>query len=587
MNRIYLFLAVVCVFAVGLIVNFQAFAENSAKESANVNFVSQNVVIYQIYGGGGLSTAQFKNDFVVLFNRGNSPVNLNGWSTQYASSGGNEWLVTPLSDVILEPGQYYLIQYSSNGSVGDDLPTPDVIAPTVTNNAGNSFVPNLSSTDGKLALVNTTQKLPLSTCPSEPGIVDLVGYGNSASCFEGRATNDITRTTAVIRKNEGCKDSDNNSDDFTIAAPIPRNTASAKNTCNIGANLEASGAASPSTVAVGGNTLLTVRVFPATTPPSTGISVAANLIAVGGAANQKFFDDGTNGDQTANDNIFSYLATIPANAGGGQITVTATAADAQARTATAAITLTINAPIAGENPLLLGNPSNATPDINNENNYLLNKPQYSLSYNRSRATANWVGWRLDGSWIGNATRQDDFRPDPQLPDGWYQVTSSDYTGSGYDRGHLTPSGDRTRSIADNSATFLMTNIIPQLAANNQGAWNDFEIYLRSAANQGNEIYIFAGVAGNAGTIAQGKIVVPKATWKVVLILPNGDNDLQRISKATRAFGIIVPNQPPISSQAWRDFRTTVNSVEFLTGYDFFSKIPKNTQEIIERRRDFQ
>ena len=588
MKKIYLFLAVTFAAVSILIVNFQTSAESNVKHLANANFVSQNVVIYQIYGGGGLSTAQYKNDFVVLFNRGNSSVNLNGWSTQYASSGGNEWLVTPLSDVFLEPGQYYLIQYASNGSVGDNLPTPDLFAPVVTNNSGNSFVPNLSSTDGKLALVNTTQKLPLSTCPSEPSIIDLVGFGNSASCFEGRATNDISRTTAIIRKNEGCKDSDDNFSDFVIAAPAPRNTVSARNTCNVSANLEASGGASPSTVAAGGNTLLTVRVFPAASPPSTGISVEANLVSIGGAANQNFFDDGTNGDQTANDNIFSYLATIPENSGGGQTTVTATATDAQARSATAVITLTINAPIAGENPLLLGNPSNATADVANENNYLMNKPQYSLSYNRSRATANWVGWRLDSSWIGNADRQDDFRPDPQLPSGWYQVTSSDYTGSGYDRGHMTPSGDRTRSIPDNSATFLMTNIIPQLAANNQGAWNDFENYLRSVVSQGNEIYIFSGVAGNAGTIAQGKIVVPESTWKVALILPNGDNDLQRISKSTRTIAIVVPNQPPLSiGTPWRNFRTTINAVEFLTGYDFFSKIPKNTQEIIERRRDLQ
>jgi endonuclease G len=165
---------------------------------------------------------------------------------------------------------------------------------------------------------------------------------------------------------------------------------------------------------------------------------------------------------------------------------------------------------------------------------------------------------------------------------------TDYSGSGYDRGHMTPSGDRTRSIPDNSATFLMTNIIPQLAANNQGPWNDFENYLRSLAQAGQEIYIVSGVAGNIGTIAQGKIVVPAVTWKVVLVLPNGTDDLQRINKATRAFAIIVPNQAPLNINApWRNFRVTVNEVEYLTGYDFFSAIPKNTQELIERKRDKQ
>ena len=133
----------------------------------------------------------------------------------------------------------------------------------------------------------------------------------------------------------------------------------------------------------------------------------------------------------------------------------------------------------------------------------------------------------------------------------------------------------------------MTNFVPQLGANNQGPWNDFEIYSRSLANSGNEIYIITGPKGNIGTIAGGKIVVPQYTWKVVLVLPNGSDDLSRINKGTRAFGIIVPNQPPIATTQWRAFRVTVNAVEYLTGYDFFSNIPKNTQEMIERRRDIQ
>ncbi len=181
-----------------------------------------------------------------------------------------------------------------------------------------------------------------------------------------------------------------------------------------------------------------------------------------------------------------------------------------------------------------------------------------------------------------------FRPDPQLPADWYHVLPEDYLGSGYDRGHMTPSGDRTRSIPDNSATFLMTNILPQIAANNQGPWEEFESYCRTLAQAGNELYIVSGGAGVAGTIAGGKIVVPQVTWKVVLVLPNGDDDLQRINRATRTIGIIVPNQPPLDINApWRNFRVSVNAVETLTGYNFFSNIPKNTQELIERKKDRQ
>ena len=553
---------------------------------SEASLVSPNIVITQFYGGGGLSGAQFTHDFVELFNRSGSPVNISGWSVQYASAGGTEWFVTPLSNITLQPGQYYLIQYASNGNTGAALPAPDLIAPPITNNAGNTFVPNLSSTTGKLALVNSIVRLPASTCPSEPGIVDLVGYGSSASCFEGMQTPNLSATTAGVRNGGGCNDSDNNLNDFTIAAPSPKNTGSPTTSCNLGGILQASGGASPSTVVPNGTTLLTVTVTPATAPPSTGITVTGNLTNIGGSNAQQFFDNGTNGDVTPNDNIYSYLATIPGNLGGGQVSITATAADAQARNANVTIIITINAQPAGEDPLLLGNPSNATSDVANENNYLMIKPQYSLSYNRSKATANWVAWRLDSSWLGAADRQDDFRPDTALPAGWYQVTDTDYSGSGYDRGHMTPSGDRTRSAADNSATFLMTNIVPQLAANNQGPWADFENYCRELANQGKEIYIVSGVQGNAGTIAQGRIVVPQVTWKVALVLQNGNNDLQRINKSTRTIAIIVPNQAPVNQNApWRTFRKTVDQVEALTSYDFFSAVPKITQELIERKRD--
>jgi endonuclease G len=585
MKKLYSGLTCILLLTVWFVSSFKTSAQAETSEKAV--FVSPNIVISQIYGGGGNNTSsQYTNDFVELFNRGNAPVSLNGWSTQYASAGGTEFLVTPLPNVTLQPGQYFLIQYASGGANGASLPAPDLIAPSVTNNSGNTFIPNLSASTGKLALVNSTVRLPAATCPVDASIVDLIGFGVSASCFEGAKTADLSASTSLKRNGGGCVDTDNNSADTTIGAPAPRNTASPLASCNLGASLQAGISANPATIAPGADTLLTVSVIPATTPPSTGITVVGNLSGIGGSTAQTFYDDGTNGDATAGDNVFSFRATIPAGMSGGAYILYAVVNDAQNRSVNLTQNISINAPLPNDNPLLLGNPSNATADVANENNYLMVKPQFQLSYNRSKATANWVAWRLDNSWLGSADRQDDFRPDPDLPAGWYQVTDQDYSGSGYDRGHMTPSGDRTRSVPDNSATFLMTNIIPQLAANNQGPWNSFENYLRTLAQQGQEIYIFSGTAGNAGTIAAGKIVVPQATWKVVLILPNGDNDLRRIGKGTRAFGIIVPNQPPVNiNDPWRKYRVTVDAVENLTGYNFFTEIPKNTQELIERKRD--
>ena len=582
MKRFYFILVSLCVLVAWFGLSFQTAAQSEPEQSQEALMVSPNIVISQFFGAGGSAGAPYTHDFVELFNRGSAPVSLSGWSVQYASAGGSNWLVTNLTNATLAPGQYYLIQFASNGTVGSALPTPDLIAPLATE----GFIPNLSGSTGKIALVNTTTKLPSSTCPSDASIVDLVGYGDAALCFEGAKTANLSNTTAGKRNNNGCADTDNNSLDFIILAPLPRNSASAANACNFGSVLQISGTANPGTIAPGGNTLFTITVLPATTPPSTGISVVGNLTSIGGAVTQQFFDDGTNGDVTAGDNIFSYRATVATTVSDGLRVIPVQAADAQGRTASTSVNLTIFTPAAGDDHLLLGNPSNATTDVANENNYLLVKNQYALSYNRSRATANWVSWKLDPMWIGTAPRQDDFRPDPSLPAGWYQVTNADYTGSGYDRGHMVPSGDRTRSIPDNSSTFLMTNIIPQLAANNQGAWEDFESYLRSQVTAGQEIYIISGVVGSIGTIAQGRIVVPQYTWKVALFLPIGSNDLQRITKGTRTVGIIVPNFPPLNINAtWRQFRVSVNQVENLTGYNFFTNVPKNTQELIERRKD--
>lgn len=571
MKRFYAILASFLLVSACFVLTYKITAESGPVSTTSENLVSPDLVISQFQVAGGTAN----DEFIELHNTGSNSVDLNGYRVVYRSSSGTNDVnfANWTTSTIIPPGGYYLITNSSyDGAVpGDFTYNPATCSCAMSGSSGGIAI--------RFGDINTGV------------IIDSVGYGSATNAFiETAVTNVPPSNSGQARADNACQDTDNNSNDFSTLNPaLPRNASTTPITCGgSGTTLLANGAASPNTVAPNASTLLTVSVFPATDPPSTGISVTSDLTNIGGSATQQFFDDGTNGDLTPGDNVFSYSATIASGTSGGPTSVSAVASDDQARSVSLTINLTIDAPPAGENPLLLGNPSNATTDIANENNYLMNKAQYSLSYNRSKATANWVAWRLDSSWIGSAPRQNDFRPDPALPTGWYRVTDSDYSGSGYTRGHMCPSGERTRSVADNSATFLMTNMIPQIADNNSGSWNNFENYLRDLANQGKEIYTFSGGQGNIGTIANGQIVVPAVTWKVVLILDNGNNDLQRIGKGTRTIAIIVPNQEPLSpSTPWREFRTSVDAVEALTGLNFFSNVPKNTQEIIERRRDTQ
>jgi DNA/RNA endonuclease G (NUC1) len=358
--------------------------------------------------------------------------------------------------------------------------------------------------------------------------------------------------------------------------------------------LSGSGASNPTIVAPGTPSLLTVHVTPANTPPSTGIAVVADLSQVGGSASQQFFDNGTNGDVTAGDNVFSFSFAAPAGTAGGSYLLPAVISDAQARSALAGIPLAINAPIDPARHLVLGNPSDATADLNTPNNYLMAKVQYVMSYNRSRGNPNWVAWHLDTSWLGTTDRQDDFRPDDTLPVDWFHADSGAYSGTGFDRGHHCPSGDRTASVADNSATFLMTNMMPQAPDNNQGPWEQLESYARTLAQSGNEMYIYAGGAGQGGTgsnggvtntVDGGNVVVPAWTWKVIVVLPNGDNDATRVQKTTRVIAVIMPNAQGIRATPWGTFRTNVRQIESLTGLNFFTNVRPQIRTLLKGRID--
>ena len=253
------------------------------------------------------------------------------------------------------------------------------------------------------------------------------------------------------------------------------------------------------------------------------------------------------------------------------------------------------------NPLFFGNPTDAYSENACEDNYLMVKPQYTLSYNTKTLCPNWVAWHLDSADIGPSDRMNDFRPDPELPGDWHAIRKADYhyNSYGFDRGHVCPSADRTATKEDNSMTFLMTNMVPQSPDNNRVIWMHFENYERTLVAKGNEVYIIAGPYGTGGTSSKGtfdsisvktktggrlEMNVPAYTWKVLIAIPEGTDDLNRIDEDATVIAINVPNQMGMGKTGdWEQFLCSVDYIEALTGYDFFELLPDNIEDKLESR----
>ena len=249
---------------------------------------------------------------------------------------------------------------------------------------------------------------------------------------------------------------------------------------------------------------------------------------------------------------------------------------------------------AENDPLHFGNPTDALADPSSPNNYLMIKPQFSLSYNKDTFTANWVAWHLCKNDIGDADRSNKFIADKELPQDWYALKKADYkfTAYGFDRGHLCPSADRTSSAQDNQQTFLMTNMIPQAPDCNRNTWKKLEEYERALAQKGNELYIFAGGLGKGGTgnsgyfegilIDQGEILVPQYCWKIILVLPEGDDDFNRVTQDSQVIAVCIPNKQGCQEAgSWNAYTCTIDYLEEQLSMDFFELLPDEIEAALE------
>ena len=182
---------------------------------------------------------------------------------------------------------------------------------------------------------------------------------------------------------------------------------------------------------------------------------------------------------------------------------------------------------------------------------------YTVSYNHDNREPNWVAWVL--------TRE---HASGKLP----------YYNSGFDRGHLCPAGDNKWSQKAMDECFLMTNMCPQTHALNAGIWNSIEQQCRTWAKKYGKVYIVCGpiyLNKQHRKLGKNKVVVPDAFFKVIL----------RTGRNPQAIGFICRNQSEKGLQK-KDFVNSVDEVERITGYDFFSKLPDNVEKRIEAKADF-
>ncbi|MEY4916365.1 MAG: hypothetical protein RL616_278 [Verrucomicrobiota bacterium] len=236
----------------------------------------------------------------------------------------------------------------------------------------------------------------------------------------------------------------------------------------------------------------------------------------------------------------------------------------------------------------LGNPSSASTNATVTNNFLVQRTVQSFGYNAHYNEPVWASWDLTTADVGGSGRNSTFYTDTNLLATFYWVKTADYTGSGFDRGHLTPSADRTDTTNNNKLVFFMSNIMPQAPDNNQGIWANFEGDCRTFASAGNELIILCGPSTFSGSKINttGPVYIPDYTWKVAVIVPTGSGTLlSRLTAASRVIAINVPNIAGIRTTPWTNFLTSTKVIETNTGFTFFTDVASNIAEVLRAKVD--
>lgn len=202
---------------------------------------------------------------------------------------------------------------------------------------------------------------------------------------------------------------------------------------------------------------------------------------------------------------------------------------------------------------------------------------YTVSYNSAWRLPNWVAYQLTVQEVeGDVSRSNHFYADPLVMG--VQATNDDYKKSGYDKGHMAPAADMKWSETAMRESFYFTNICPQLHNLNAGIWQDFEDKTRQWARQYQTVYVVCGPVVNQnrlGTIGQNNVVVPDGFYKVLLVETNGRYE---------ALGLLFDHVAGRKKQ--KEYVCTVDSVEKVTGIDFFCRLADDVEKRVESQVNY-
>ena len=223
-------------------------------------------------------------------------------------------------------------------------------------------------------------------------------------------------------------------------------------------------------------------------------------------------------------------------------------------------------------------------DGDSSDDYLIKRAQYVLSYNKNLNAANWVSWNLSEDWFGKVKRYSkQFITDTSLPEDFETVKHKDYTKTGYDRGHMVRSEERTDSKINNKATFILSNVLPQRADLNRGVWLRLERYCQKLCQKSQkELYVISGGVFYSDKYIKNKIAVPDSCFKIIVILEKGEG-LSNITASTEIIAVMIPNKKGVRKHKWERYTTSVDAIESSTGYNFLSDIPDSVEDKIEEK----